>query len=93
MKRGCIFAFWDVCHSVHPSVGHSIIISFSLISWEQIDRSFYQIVHYIYIDNIQIGFATHYFQKILTELCPSTAVRISPRIDFPLRLIEFDQIL
>ena len=33
------------------------------------------------------------FQKIVTELCPLTAVKISSRIHFALRLIEFDQIL
>ena len=33
------------------------------------------------------------FQKIVSELCPLTAVEISSRIHFPLRLIEFDQIL
>ena len=36
---------------------------------------------------------TLFFQKNVTELCPLTAVKISSRIHFPLRLIEFDPIL
>ena len=36
---------------------------------------------------------TLFFQKNVTVLCPLTAVKISSRIHFPLRLIEFDQIL
>ena len=52
--KGVAYLIWDVCYSVHPSVGHSIVISFSLISWDQIEvlNSFLLNIYRIHAQNL-----------------------------------------